>query len=233
MSGYWFDWRRDAARRAIRHRRRQRQYEQERRWRIDAIIALTAVAGLLLALCAGLAFTAHGSAANAAVGSMGRADVTIADFTDMSMLASQVDPQCEARYQWPLADPQVEQPFDRPISPWAPGHRGVDLTLQPGAQSETVILAPQEATVSFAGKVAGKDVISVRHRGGITSTFEPATTTLPVGTTVPRGQPIGTVGGESDHCESRCLHWGLKRGADDYLDPQRYTGNRKIVIKPL
>mgnify|MGYP002228165365 CR=1 FL=1 len=61
--------------------------------------------------------------------------------------------------------------------PWAPGHRGVDLVAEQG----TVILSPQAGTVSFAGKVAGKDVVSVRHRGGVTSTFEPAVTESSVG----------------------------------------------------
>ena len=47
-----------------------------------------------------------------------------------------------------------------------------------------------------------------------------------------RRQPVGIVEGSSDHCEDRCLHWGLKRGTADYLDPQQYAGSRKIVLKP-
>lgn len=100
------------------------------------------------------------------------------------------------------------------------------------AEQGTVILSPQAGTVSSAGKVAGKDVVSVRHRGGVTSTFEPAVTELSVGDTISRRQPVGIVEGSSDHCEDRCLHWGLKRGTADYLDPQQYAGSRKIVLKP-
>lgn len=195
--------------------------------------------GLSSALCAGLALTgwveqSHGTELNGHPGRSehsspaGASTLTIADFTDMKALEAQVNPQCEARYSWPVKEPQVEQEFDSPIAPWAPGHRGVDLMVAPG----TEILAPQSGTISFAGTVAGKHVVSVRHRGGITSTFEPATTTLNVGATVTRGQHIGTIGGTSDHCEDRCLHWGLKRGTADYLSPQQYAGNRKIALKP-
>lgn len=222
-----FDWRRDEARRASRRRQQARQRAQERQRRMDAIIALTAVIGLLLALGVGLESTPqHVAHADTAV--TGDAAYTVEDFTDMSDLAWRNGNQCESRFDWPVDDPQVEQQFERPINPWAPGHRGVDLVAEQG----TVILSPQAGTVSSAGKVAGKDVVSVRHRGGVTSTFEPAVTELSVGDTISRRQPVGIVEGSSDHCEDRCLHWGLKRGTVDYLDPQQYAGSRKIVLKP-
>ena len=200
-----FDWRRDEARRASRRRQQARQRAQERQRRMDAIIALAAVIGLLLALGVGLASTPqHVAHADTAV--TGDAAYTVEDFTDMSDLAWRNGNQCESRFDWPVDDPQVEQQFERPINPWAPGHRGVDLVAEQG----TVILSPQAGTVSFAGKVAGKDVVN----------------------TISRRQPVGIVEGSSDHCEDRCLHWGLKRGTADYLDPQQYAGSRKIVLKP-
>lgn len=137
--------------------------------------------------------------------------------------------RCAAMYSWPVEEPRIEQRFDGPASPWLPGHRGVDLMAEQG----TGIVAPKAGTVSFAGKVAGKHVVSIRHDNGVTSTFEPATTTLNVGSRVARNQSVATVEGDSDHCEDHCLHWGLRRSATDYLDPQRYTGNRKIALKPL
>ena len=202
-----FDWRRDEARRASRRRQQARQRAQERQRRMDAIIALTAVIGLLLALGVGLESTPqHVAHADTAV--TGDAAYTVEDFTDMSDLAWRNGNQCESRFDWPVDDPQVEQQFERPINPWAPGHRGVDLVAEQG----TVILSPQAGTV--------------------TSTFEPAVTELSVGDTISRRQPVGIVEGSSDHCEDRCLHWGLKRGTADYLDPQQYAGSRKIVLKP-
>ncbi len=179
-----FDWRRDEARRASRRRQQARQRAQERQRRMDAIIALAAVIGLLLALGVGLASTPqHVAHADTAV--TGDAAYTVEDFTDMSDLAWRNGNQCESRFDWPVDDPQVEQQFERPINPWAPGHRGVDLVAEQG----TVILSPQAGTVSFAGKVAGKDVVSVRHRGGVTSTFEPAVTELSVGIRSPADSP--------------------------------------------
>lgn len=141
----------------------------------------------------------------------------------------QSDRQCEALCGWPVLDPRIEREFEKPAKRWLSGHRGIDLTAQAG----TVIVAPQAGIIRFAGKVAEKDVVSMRHSNGVISTFEPATTTLTVGAAVTQGQFIGTVGGASDHCAGQCLHWGLKRGEDDYLDPQRYAGNQKIVLKPL
>lgn len=144
-------------------------------------------------------------------------------------IGENIPSRCTAMYSWPVEEPRIEQRFDGPASPWLPGHRGVDLMAEQG----TGIVAPKAGTVSFAGKVAGKHVVSIRHDNGVTSTFEPATTTLNVGSRVTRNQPVATVEGDSDHCEDHCLHWGLRRSATDYLDPQRYTGNRKIALKPM
>lgn len=115
-----FDWRRDEARRASRRRQQARQRAQERQRRMDAIIALAAVIGLLLALGVGLASTPqHVAHADTAV--TGDAAYTVEDFTDMSDLAWRNGNQCESRFDWPVDDPQVEQQFERPINPWAPG----------------------------------------------------------------------------------------------------------------
>ena len=144
-------------------------------------------------------------------------------------IGEDIPSRCVAMYSWPVEEPRIEQRFDGPASPWLPGHRGVDLMAEQG----TGIVAPKAGTVSFAGKVAGKHVVSIRHDNGVISTFEPATTTLKVGARVTRNQAVATVEGDSDHCEDHCLHWGLRKSATDYLNPQRYTGNRKIALKPL
>jgi hypothetical protein len=89
--------------------------------------------------------------------------------------------------------------------------------------------------VAFSGKVAGKSVVTLRHgaeTGSLTSTFEPAVTTRPVGAVIAKGERFARVEGGSEHCADGCLHWGLKRGTADYLDPQQYAGSRKIVLKP-
>ncbi|KAB7788227.1 peptidase M23 [Bifidobacterium cebidarum] len=234
MYGYWFDWRRRSARRAARQREQERRRAEERRTWVDAVVAAATALGLLLALLIGLLLSgskidASARGGDAAIRRLSSDTVALipADFTDLSALERQVDSSCSARFDWPVSNAQVSRPFDRPVTPWAPGHRGIDLAVDPG---ET-ISAPDAGTISFMGRVGGKDVVSIRHRGGVTSTFEPATTDLHTGSIVGRGDIIGIVEGDSDHCELQCLHWGLKRGADDYLNPEPYAANRKIVLK--
>ncbi|WP_239078645.1 peptidoglycan DD-metalloendopeptidase family protein [Cellulomonas marina] len=113
----------------------------------------------------------------------------------------------------------VLAPFVRPPQPWAAGHRGLDVRADPG----TVVRAPATGTVGFAGVVAGRAVVVVRHDGGLRSTLEPVTATVPIGTVVEVGDEVGTVAGTvttagASHCADRCVHWGVREG-DRYLDP--------------
>jgi murein DD-endopeptidase MepM/ murein hydrolase activator NlpD len=114
---------------------------------------------------------------------------------------------------WPLPGvPEVVRGFDPPDRPWGAGHRGVDLAGQPGEP----VLAAAAGTVSFAGRLAGRGVMTVDH-GPVRTTYEPVTPTVPVGTRVAAGQQIGTL--DAGHCPDQpCLHWGLKQGRN-YLDP--------------
>lgn len=145
--------------------------------------------------------------------------------------------QCSARFIWPIRDAQIVRSFDKPEHNWEPGHRGVDIKAPEG---ET-ILAPEDGVISFVGTVAGKAVVSIRHTGKahnvrnspLTSTFEPATTDAQIGTRVKSGESLASVSGHSDHCDGGCLHWGLKRSATDYVDPQSYVRPRKIVLLPI
>jgi murein DD-endopeptidase MepM/ murein hydrolase activator NlpD len=114
---------------------------------------------------------------------------------------------------WPLeGTPTVTEGFDPPDVRWGAGHRGVDLEARPGQR----VLAPGDGRVVFVGRVGGKPVVVVDH-GGVRSTLEPVVGTVHVGQRVRRGDVVGRVGRE-DHCDDRCLHWGVKRGSV-YLDP--------------
>ena len=140
---------------------------------------------------------------------------------------------CRAVMAWPIAlqdelPPEIVRPFDPPERPWLAGHRGVDLAASPGRR----LLAPAEGVLAFAGLVGGKSVVSVRH-GTFTSTFEPARTQLSVGSRLERGQPFATVQGHSDHCDGVCVHWGVKQGPNDYLDPAARTESRTVILKPV
>lgn len=140
---------------------------------------------------------------------------------------------CRATMDWPLhtaagEPPALLEPFRAPPEPWLAGHRGVDLQASPG----DVIRAPADGMIAFSGRVGGKDVVSVRH-GMFASTFEPAVSDLTVGAAVARGSPFATVSGHSDHCDGRCLHWGIKAGDQTYRNPAELAGRHRIVIKAV
>jgi murein DD-endopeptidase MepM/ murein hydrolase activator NlpD len=117
--------------------------------------------------------------------------------------------------RWPLAGPvAVSRAFERPATPFGPGHRGVDLVASPGSP----ILAAAEGTVSYAGPVAGREVVAVDH-GGVRTTYEPLRPAVAVGDVVRAGDQLGWLTAGHPGCPgAACLHWGLLRGAE-YLDP--------------
>jgi murein DD-endopeptidase MepM/ murein hydrolase activator NlpD len=120
---------------------------------------------------------------------------------------------------WPLHGlAAMQRGFAPPALAWASGHRGVDLVAKPGA----AVLAAASGTVSFAGSIGGKPVVSIDH-GTVRTTYEPVITALRVGEAVALGQRIGVLG-TGGHCRG-CLHWGLRDG-NRYLDPLLLLGGR-------
>jgi murein DD-endopeptidase MepM/ murein hydrolase activator NlpD len=132
-------------------------------------------------------------------------------------------------FAWPLAPPSVVRPFDPPPSPWLPGHRGVDLAGPAGVS----VLSAGAGTVVFAGSVAGRDVVSVAHPGGLRTTYEPVSPLVAVGDMVAAGGTIGTLVAGHPGCPvAACLHWGARRGAE-YVDPLALLGVRRVRLLPL
>ena len=115
------------------------------------------------------------------------------------------------------------RPFDPPAQPWLTGHRGVDLAAPPS----TVVCSAGPGTVLFAGRVAGRGVVSVTHAGGLRTTYEPVTASVRAGQVVARGDPLGRL--EPGHPG---LHWGLRRG-ETYLDPLMLLGFGRVRLLPL
>lgn len=121
---------------------------------------------------------------------------------------------------------RVVRPADIPRSPWAPGHRGLDLAARPG----DAVAAPAAGTVQFAGQVAGRGVVVVEHEGGLRSTLEPVTASAAVGTPVAAGDVLATLSTEPGHCTPQaCLHWGVRLGAA-YIDPASLLARPRIVL---
>lgn len=119
-------------------------------------------------------------------------------------------------FDWPLrGDPPVTHQFDPPANDYGRGHRGTDLAAEP----DQAVLAAAAGTVVYAGRLAGRGVVSIRHTGGLRSTYEPVDSEVSTGERVRQGQVIGSVStGHRDCPAPACLHWGL-RNDSEYLDP--------------
>ncbi|KFF31098.1 peptidase, M23 family [Bifidobacterium bombi DSM 19703] len=159
-------------------------------------------------------------------------DAVSSDDTDLSKQTSLFfapsEKGCNAPLRWPVLTHVVTKKFKAPTGRFGSGHRGVDVAAVPG----TLLVAPDNGIISFAGLVAGKSVVSIRTRS-FTLTFEPAISDLPIGTPVIQGAPFATVSGLSDHCLTSCLHWGVRRGAWDYTNPELLADRKKIVLKAV
>ncbi|WP_425580865.1 M23 family metallopeptidase [Streptomyces thermospinosisporus] len=120
---------------------------------------------------------------------------------------------------WPVGvRPPVLRGWEPPATPYGRGHRGVDLAAPAG----TPVRAVAAGRVFFAGRVAGKGVLSVELPGTgdppLRTTYEPVRASVRKGDEVTAGEVIGVVEQGGSHCTAPCLHWGLRR-AGTYLNP--------------
>ncbi|MEU3029867.1 murein hydrolase activator EnvC family protein [Streptomyces incarnatus] len=117
---------------------------------------------------------------------------------------------------WPVGvRPSVLRGWEPPATPYGPGHRGVDLAAAPGSP----VRAVAAGRVSFAGRVAGRGVVTVELTGtGLRTTYEPVSPSVEEGAEVAAGDMVGVVA-TGAHCgAAACVHWGLLRG-ETYLNP--------------
>jgi murein DD-endopeptidase MepM/ murein hydrolase activator NlpD len=138
------------------------------------------------------------------------------------------------RLGWPLRpQPAVLRMFDAPSPNWNRGHRGVDLA---GASGQAVYAAGA-GTVVFAGKLAGRTLVSIAHPGGLRTTYEPVRPSVRVGQRVGPAAVIGELEAGHDGCAAdACLHWGAMWGPAsraDYVDPLGLLADTQIRLKPL
>jgi hypothetical protein len=111
----------------------------------------------------------------------------------------------------------VVRPFEPSLTPYGPGHRGVDLDHPVGSP----VAAAADGVIRHAGPVAGTGWVSIDHPDGITTSYGPLHDLV-----VARGQHVrtGTIlgvlesGGHGHGDADRGLHWGARRGTV-YLDP--------------
>lgn len=141
-------------------------------------------------------------------------------------------PAAAAGWVYPVGPPggpaEVVQGFDPPGRPWLAGHRGVDLA----ATEDAEVRAAGPGTVTYAGPLAGRGVVSIDH-GGLRTTYEPVDPSVRQGDTVGPGQPIGTLEAAGSHCApAACLHWGAREG-EHYTDPLALVGAGPVRLLPL
>lgn len=134
----------------------------------------------------------------------------------------------QPRWAWPVSPVVVVKAYSAPPTPYASGHRGIDLAVSPSA----VVTAPAGSTVRFSGLVVDRPVLTLDHGGGILSSYEPLASDLVVGASVSTGQPLGRVA-DGGHCASRCLHIGVRiDGA--YVSPLLFFDRvPRAVLLPL
>lgn len=125
----------------------------------------------------------------------------------------------------PLSSCKVLRGFQLGAEKWNAGHRGVDLS---GAKGQ-IIYAPADGEIIYAGMLATRNVVSIRHDGDLRSTFEPINPLVKVGDKVKQGEIVGLL--IDGHCENEtCLHWGLKIGAQEYLNPLDFLRHKKVRL---
>lgn len=144
---------------------------------------------------------------------LGRADATVRSSASLSTTGP---PQL----RWPTAPPHpITRGFVPPATPYGPGHRGVDIDAPPGA----FVSAAADGVISYAGPVAGRGVVTVRHAAQYSTTYEPVTAVVRRGQRISAGTELGRLTSGHPGCwRPACLHWGLRRTSPagfHYLDP--------------
>lgn len=134
-----------------------------------------------------------------------------------------------ATWAWPLAGPQTPlKPFDAPSKRWLPGHRGIDLAGFEGSTVRSVAAG----VVSYSGEIDGVGIVSVLHPDGILSTYQPVLDPPARGSSVRRGQRLGSLGPQGSHCwPLNCLHLGARIG-QDYIDPMLLLRAWEVSLLP-
>ncbi|WP_026449124.1 M23 family metallopeptidase [Actinopolyspora mortivallis] len=127
--------------------------------------------------------------------------------------------------------PGIANKFHLPAGHYGPGHRGVDLLGRAGQR----VHAAAPGVVVHAGNVVDRPVVSVEHRNGTRTTYEPVRPTVSPGERVARGQTLGLLAGGHPGCPATppdaCLHWGLRRG-DEYFNPLRALTAPEVRLLP-
>lgn len=126
----------------------------------------------------------------------------------------------------PLGRPfHVSTPYRAPPTPYAAGHRGIDLPAAVGDE----VFAPASGTVSFVGTVVDRPVVSIRVDSRTVVSLEPVEAAgLAEGASIARGGSLGVIGA-GGQCDVACLHLGV-RVDGDYVNPTGFFVERPVLL---
>ena len=113
--------------------------------------------------------------------------------------------------------------YDAPEDPYAPGHRGVDVSAPLGFP----VRASAPGVVSFAGSVAGNRTVTVDHGGGLLTSYSYlGALSVAKGAAVEQGEIVGTIGtGHPGSSLPPHVHLSARRDGF-YFDPMElYVGD--------
>jgi hypothetical protein len=127
-------------------------------------------------------------------------------------------------WHWPVTG-AIVRGFDPPDDPYGSGHRGIDIATAVG----TVVLAPADGVVTFAGKVGGRLFLTIDHGGGISSTCSWLTSVLVrKNDHVVRGQAVATTGWGHADLPIPHLHFGVRKDGT-YVDPMTFLAALSVT----
>ena len=85
--------------------------------------------------------------------------------------------------------------------------------------------------------LAGRQLVSLAHPGGLHTSYEPVRATVRAGQSVTAGTAIGELLTGHPGCPvAACLHWGAMWGPAaraDYVDPLGLLASTPMRLKPL
>lgn len=111
--------------------------------------------------------------------------------------------------------------FEAPATPYAAGHRGVDLAALPGSP----VRAALPGVVTFAGPVAGRGWVTIDHGGGLETTYgDLAPRLVSAGRRVAAGDVLGRLA-----AGRAWVDWGARRDGD-YIDPLTLLGAWRVHL---
>jgi murein DD-endopeptidase MepM/ murein hydrolase activator NlpD len=167
--------------------------------------------GLMLGACGGPATAAAGGLVHA--GDSGSGD------------SSSGDSAPGYPWSWPTDGQRlVIAPFRAPAHEYGPGHRGMDVAVEPGSP----VRSPADGVIAFRGTVVDRPLITIDHGHGYVTTLEPVAPDLSPGDAVVAGDALGTLA-HGGHAPRGTLHVGV-RVDDVYVNPRGLFGSPPRAI---